>query len=96
MSTVGVRLPTSIQNRIKVLSKEEKVSNNQFITTALAEKCNASAPFLVVQISDRNNDLVGFAEFRNERSRIFFTGRHAISFQKSLRGEPQKENAACP
>lgn len=41
MSTVSVRLPASIHNRIKILAKEEKVSINQFITTALAEKLSA-------------------------------------------------------
>jgi hypothetical protein len=41
MSTVSVRLPESIHNRVKVLAKREKVSINQLITTALAEKLSA-------------------------------------------------------
>ena len=41
MSTISIRLPESIHTRIKVLSKREKVSINQLITTALAEKLTA-------------------------------------------------------
>ena len=41
MSTISIRLPESIHTRIKVLSKREKVSINQLITTALAEKLAA-------------------------------------------------------
>jgi hypothetical protein len=41
MSTVSVRLPESIHNRVRVLAKREKVSINQLITTALAEKLSA-------------------------------------------------------
>ena len=41
MSTISIRLPESIHTRIKVLAKREKVSINQLITTALAEKLAA-------------------------------------------------------
>jgi hypothetical protein len=41
MSTVSLRIPESIHNRVKELAKEERVSINQFITTALAEKLSA-------------------------------------------------------
>ncbi len=41
MSTVSVRLPESIHNRVKALARQEKVSINQLITTALAEKLSA-------------------------------------------------------
>ena len=41
MSTVSVRLPESIHNRVKILAKREKVSINQLITIALAEKLSA-------------------------------------------------------
>ena len=41
MSTISIRLPESIHARIKILAKREKVSINQLITTALAEKLAA-------------------------------------------------------
>ena len=41
MSSISVRLPESIHARVKVISKREKISINQFITTALVEKLSA-------------------------------------------------------
>lgn len=38
MSTVSLRLPNSIHNRVKELAKVDGVSINQFISTALTEK----------------------------------------------------------
>lgn len=41
MSTMSVRLPESIHARLRLLAKQEHVSLNQLITTALAEKLSA-------------------------------------------------------
>ena len=41
MSTISVRLPPSLHDRIRILAVEEKVSINQLITLALAEKLSA-------------------------------------------------------
>jgi predicted transcriptional regulator len=41
MSTISVRLPESLHERVRELAKKEDVSINQFITTALAEKMSA-------------------------------------------------------
>lgn len=41
MSTISVRLPESLHKRLRELAKREKVSMNQFITLALAEKIAA-------------------------------------------------------
>jgi len=41
MSTISIRLPESIHARIRLLAKKEKISINQLITTALAEKLSA-------------------------------------------------------
>ena len=41
MSTLSVRLPDSIHARLRALAKRERVSLNQLITTALAEKLSA-------------------------------------------------------
>ena len=38
MSAISLRLPQSLHKRVRELAKQEDVSINQFITTALAEK----------------------------------------------------------
>ena len=41
MSTLSLRLPESIHKKVRELAKEEGVSINQFVATALAEKLSA-------------------------------------------------------
>ena len=41
MSHLSLRLPESLHKQVKALAKEEGMSINQFITTALAEKLSA-------------------------------------------------------
>jgi post-segregation antitoxin (ccd killing protein) len=41
MSTVSLRLPNFLHKEVKSIAKEEDVSINQFIATALAEKISA-------------------------------------------------------
>ena len=41
MSKLSLRLPESLHKQVKALAKEEGVSVNQFVTTALAEKLSA-------------------------------------------------------
>jgi len=41
MSAINLRLPDSLHQRVRVLSKTDYVSINQFITTAVAEKISA-------------------------------------------------------
>lgn len=41
MSTLSLRLPKSLHERVRELAKSEGVSINQFITTAVAEKMSA-------------------------------------------------------
>ncbi len=41
MSTLSVRLPDSLHNKIKKISKKDKISLNQFITSAVTEKLTA-------------------------------------------------------
>jgi predicted transcriptional regulator len=43
MSTISLRLPESLHDRLRELAKHENVSMNQFITLALAEKMSALA-----------------------------------------------------
>ncbi len=41
MSVLSLRIPESLHKRVKKLASEDKVSINQFITSALAEKLAA-------------------------------------------------------
>ena len=41
MSTLSLRLPTSLHHKIRELSERDEVSINQFIATAVAEKAAA-------------------------------------------------------
>ena len=41
MSTISLRLPDSLHNRIRKLAKKDHVSINQFAATAIAEKISA-------------------------------------------------------
>jgi hypothetical protein len=41
MSTLSLRLPDSLHDKIKKLSKKDKVSLNQFISSAVTEKITA-------------------------------------------------------
>jgi predicted transcriptional regulator len=41
MTTLSLRLPDSLHKRLKELARQDGVSVNQFITTAVAEKLSA-------------------------------------------------------
>ncbi len=41
MSTISLRIPESLHERVRELAKQENISINQFISTALAEKISA-------------------------------------------------------
>ena len=41
MSTISLRLPDSLHESVKDLAKEDNISINQFVATALAEKISA-------------------------------------------------------
>jgi hypothetical protein len=41
MSTLSLRIPESLHKRVRELSKKDKISINQFVTSALAEKISA-------------------------------------------------------
>ena len=43
MSTLSLRLPDSLHEKVKELAKAENISINQFISTAIAEKMSALA-----------------------------------------------------
>jgi len=41
VSTISLRLPESLHARLRLLSKKDRVSINQFVATAVAEKISA-------------------------------------------------------
>jgi len=41
MSTLSLRLPDSLHNGVRKLAKQDNISINQFVATALAEKMSA-------------------------------------------------------
>ncbi|MGB5299599.1 MAG: toxin-antitoxin system HicB family antitoxin [Thiogranum sp.] len=41
MSTISLRLPSSLHERVRDLAKREGISINQFVATALSEKMSA-------------------------------------------------------
>ena len=41
MSTLSLRIPESLHNKLREISKKESVSINQFISSAVAEKMSA-------------------------------------------------------
>jgi hypothetical protein len=41
MGILSLRMPDSLHNRVKLLSKNDKVSLNQFINSAITEKLTA-------------------------------------------------------
>jgi hypothetical protein len=41
MSTISLRLPDSLHNRVRSFSHKDHVSINQFVSTAVAEKLSA-------------------------------------------------------
>ncbi len=41
MSTISLRLPDSLHERVRKLAKKDNISINQFVATALAEKMSA-------------------------------------------------------
>jgi len=43
MTTISLRIPTSLHHMVRQLVKEEGISINQFVTLALAEKVSALA-----------------------------------------------------
>jgi len=67
MSTVSLRLPNSIHNRVKELAKIDGVSINQFIAVALTEKVSVMNAF--DYLKDRANR-GNVEKFRNVLAKV--------------------------
>lgn len=60
MSTISLRLPNSLHEKVRELAAKESVSINQFITLALAEKISALA----------TEDYLGERAMRGDRAKF--------------------------
>ncbi len=56
MSTLSLRLPDSLHNKIREFSKEEGISINQFITSAASEKISAFATLDYLEMRAKRAD----------------------------------------
>ena len=62
MSTLSLRLPDSLHRKIKDFSREEGISINQFITSAVSEKMSAFATLDYLEMRAKRADKKKFWE----------------------------------
>lgn len=62
MSTLSLRIPESLHKRVKKLASEDKISINQFINSALAEKISALETNRYLEERAKRGDLKRFRE----------------------------------
>ena len=67
MSAISLRLPESLHKRVRELAKQEDVSINQFITTALAEKL---AVLMTTEYLEERGKRGSRREFRRALSKV--------------------------
>ena len=62
MSTLSLRLPDSLHEEVKLLAKNEGISINQFISSAVAEKMSALLTEKYLAKRAKQGDLKAFLE----------------------------------
>ena len=67
MIAISLRLPESLHKRVRELAKQEDVSINQFITTALAEKL---AVLMTVEYLEERGKRGSRRKFRRALSKV--------------------------
>ena len=67
MSAISLRLPESLHKRVRELAKQEDVSINQFITTALAEKL---AVLMTIEYLEERGKRGSRRKFRRTLSKV--------------------------
>ena len=67
MSTLSLRIPESLHKRVKHLASEDRISINQFINSALAEKISALETNKYLEERAKRGDV---EKFRNVLSKI--------------------------
>jgi predicted transcriptional regulator len=60
MSTLSLRIPDSTHQRLKAWAQQDKVSINQFISTAVAEKLAALATLEYVEMRAQKGNKTSF------------------------------------
>jgi len=77
MSTLSLRLPDSLHDKIKKLASEDGISINQFVVSAVAEKTSA---FLTRNYLEERGQLSSKEKFKKAMSKI--TKRDPDEFDK--------------
>ena len=67
MSTLSLRLPDSLHGKIREFAKEEGISINQFITSAVSEKMSA---FATIEYLEMRAKRAGKKKFESAISHI--------------------------
>ena len=60
MSTISLRIPESLHKSVRELARKEKISINQFVNTALAEKMSALMTIEYLEKRAKRGSRVGF------------------------------------
>ncbi len=67
MSTLSLRLPDSLHDKIKKLASEDGISINQFVVSAVAEKTSA---FLTKSYLEERGQLSTKSKFKKAMSKV--------------------------
>ncbi|MCP4298590.1 MAG: toxin-antitoxin system HicB family antitoxin [Proteobacteria bacterium] len=67
MSTLSLRLPESLHEQIKLLAKQDGISINQFVSSAVAEKTSA---IMTVKYLEKRADQSSKTKFKKALSRV--------------------------
>lgn len=67
MSTISLRLPESLHKQVRELARQDDISINQFIATALAEKISA---LLTNEYLENRAKLGSLDKFRQAMSKV--------------------------
>jgi len=67
MSTLSLRLPDSLHEKIKKLASEDGISINQFVVSAVAEKTSA---FLTINYLAERGELSSKTKFKKALSKV--------------------------
>lgn len=60
MATLSIRLPDSLHRHLRAVAKKEKVSINQLVSTAVAEKMSALMTVDYLQVIAQQGDRAAF------------------------------------
>ncbi len=67
MSTLSLRLPDSLHSQVKILAKQDGISINQFVSSAVAEKTSA---IMTVKYLEERASKSSRAKFKKALSKV--------------------------